>query len=80
MAEGGENCRHFSPLEEQLMREAEEEEVGEEAQIQREKDMASQKLWCAFQDSATAVAHLFRGVCVCLLVIIAALCVCELTE
>ena len=61
MAEGGEGCHHFSPLEEELIREVEEEEAAAEAQIQREKEMASQKLWCAFQDSATAVAHLFRG-------------------
>lgn len=65
MAEGGENCHHFSPLEEQLIREVEEEEATAEAQIQREKEMASQKLWCAFQDSATAVAHLFRGTAKC---------------
>ena len=52
---------NLSPLEEQYILEAEEEEAGVEAQIQREKDLASQKLWCAFQDSATAVAHLFRG-------------------
>lgn len=66
MAEGRDNgSHHLSPLEEQYIREAEEEEVGVEAQIQREKDVASQKLWYSFQDSATAVAHLFRGVCVC---------------
>lgn len=62
MAEGGEDTHQFSPLEEQYIREAEEEGAGEDAQIQREKEMASQKLWCAFQDSATAVAHLFRGI------------------
>ena len=65
MAEGRDDSNscsyHLSPLEEQFIREAEEEEAGVEAQIQREKDMASQRLWYAFQDSATAVAHLFRG-------------------
>lgn len=63
MAEGRDDSHdlHFSPLEEQYIREAEEEEAGAEAQIQREKELASQKLWCGFQDSATAVAHLFRG-------------------
>ena len=65
MAEGRDDSSsscHLTPLEEQYIREAEEEEAGMEAQIQREKDMASQKLWYAFQDSATAVAHLFRGI------------------
>ena len=59
----GQLSHHFSPLEEQYIREAEEdgEDMGVEVQIQREKEVASQKLWCAFQDSATAVAHLFRG-------------------
>ena len=63
MAEGRDDSHssNLSPLEEQYILEAEEEEAGVEAQIQREKDLASQKLWCAFQDSATAVAHLFRG-------------------
>lgn len=67
MAEGRDSgSHHLSPLEEQYIQEAEEEEVGVEAQIQREKDLASQKLWYSFQDSATAVSHLFRGMCVCL--------------
>ena len=63
MAEGRDDghSNNLSPLEEQYILEADEEEAGVEAQIQREKDLASQKLWCAFQDSATAVAHLFRG-------------------
>jgi hypothetical protein len=62
MAEGRDDghSNNLSPLEEQYILEADEEEAGVEAQIQREKDLASQKLWCAFQDSATAVAHLFR--------------------
>ena len=30
-------------------------------QLQAEKELAAQRLWQAFQESATAVAHLFRG-------------------
>ena len=54
---------HLSPQEEEYILEAAEKEVETdiEIQMQREKDLASQKLWCAFQNSATAVAHLFRG-------------------
>ena len=64
MAERGDAGSHLSPLEEQYLREAEEEEGDLDVQLQREKELAAQKLWCAFQDSATAVAHLFRGKCV----------------
>ena len=60
MAEGRDGGSHLSPLEEQYIREAEEEVGDVDAQLQREKEVAAQKLWCAFQDSATAVAHLFR--------------------
>ena len=59
MAEGRDSS-HLSPLEEQYLREAEAD--GDlEQELQREKELASHRLWLAFQDSATAVAHLFRG-------------------
>lgn len=52
----------FTALEEEYIREY--EANGDiDQQLQREKDVASQKLWVSFQDSATAVAHLFRGKC-----------------
>ena len=58
MSEGRE--RGLSPFEEQLFGEA---EGGEDLdqQLNYEKEMAAHRLWVAFQDSATAVAHLFRG-------------------
>ena len=59
MAEGRDS-NYPSPLEEQYFREAEADEDIDQ-QLLREKDLAAQKLWLAFQDSATAVAHLFRG-------------------
>ena len=59
MAEGRDPTL-FSPLEEEYIREYEAD--GDiDQQLHREKDQASQKLWISFQDSATAVAHLFRG-------------------
>ena len=40
----------------------EEEEGGDiDELLLIEKDLAAQRLWQAFQESATAVAHLFRG-------------------
>ena len=59
MAEGRDNS-YLSPLEEQYIREAEAD--GDlDQQLLRERELAAQRLWLAFQDSATAVAHLFRG-------------------
>ena len=59
MAEGRDGG-YLSPLEEQYIREAEAD--GDlDQQLLREKDLAAQRLWLAFQDSATAVSHLFRG-------------------
>ena len=43
----------------------EEEEGDAEQDLLLEKDIAAQRLWQAFQESATAVAHLFRGTCTC---------------
>ncbi len=59
MAEGRE-AGFFSPLEEQFLKES---EAGEDLdqQLLIEREMAAHKLWVSFQDSATAVAHLFRG-------------------
>lgn len=61
MAEGrGDPPTIFTPLEEEYIREY--EDIGDnDQQLLRDKDIASQKLWVSFQDSATAVAHLFRG-------------------
>jgi len=60
MAEGRDS-NYLSPLEEQYIQEAEAD--GDiDQQLLRERELASQKLWLAFQDSATAVAHLFRGI------------------
>lgn len=59
MAEGRDR-EFLSPLEEQYIQEVEAD--GDlDQQLLREKDLAAQRLWAAFQDSATAVAHLFRG-------------------
>lgn len=49
---------NLTPLEEQYIRE--EEEGDAEQDLLLEKDIAAQRLWQAFQESATAVAHLFR--------------------
>lgn len=38
-----------------------EEEGDAEQELAVEKDIAAQRLWQSFQESATAVAHLFRG-------------------
>ena len=60
MAEGRGDSSIFTPLEEEYIREYEAD--GDiDQQLRRDKDVASQKLWVSFQDSATAVAHLFRG-------------------
>ena len=60
MAEGRGDSSIFTPLEEECIREYEAD--GDiDQQLRRDKDIASQKLWVSFQDSATAVAHLFRG-------------------
>lgn len=50
----------LSPLEEQFIQESETDEDIDQ-QLVREREMAAHKLWVAFQDSATAVAHLFKG-------------------
>ncbi|XP_003387671.1 PREDICTED: UPF0472 protein C16orf72 homolog [Amphimedon queenslandica] len=57
MAEGGREM--LSPLEEQYIRE-QEAEVDADDLLATEKDLAAQRLWLSFQESATAVAHLFR--------------------
>lgn len=59
MAEGREPS-FLTPLEEQFIQES---EAGEDLdqQLLREREIAAHRLWVAFQDSATAVAHLFRG-------------------
>ena len=61
MAESRDNrdSNFLSPLEEQLIQESEAD--GDlEQQLLTEKELVAQRLWIAFQDSATAVAHLFR--------------------
>lgn len=63
MAESRDNrdSNFLSPLEEQLIQESEAD--GDlEQQLLTEKELVAQRLWIAFQDSATAVAHLFRGI------------------
>ena len=75
MAEGWDTS-YLSPQEEQYIRESDAD--GDlDQQLQLEKELAAHKLWMAFQDSATAVAHLFRGKIVCLveLMLIASLCI-----
>lgn len=52
----------LSPLEEQFIQESEADEDIDQ-QLLREREMAAHRLWVSFQDSATAVAHLFRGQC-----------------
>ncbi len=59
MAEGREQS-YLSPLEEQILQDADCEE-DLDLQLLREREAATQRLWAGFQDSATAVAHLFRG-------------------
>ena len=59
MAEGRETG-YLSPLEEQFLQESETDEDLDQ-QVLRERELAAHKLWVAFQDSATAVAHLFKG-------------------
>lgn len=44
-----------------FFREQEEEGDADEL-LAFEKDVAAQRLWQSFQESATAVAHLFRGI------------------
>ena len=61
MAEGRDSGNLLSPLEEQYLHESEPNDDDLELQLHREKELASQKLWQTFQESATAVAHLFRG-------------------
>ena len=39
-----------------------ENEPDLESQVQSERDLATQKLWHLFQNSATAVAQLFKGI------------------
>lgn len=60
MAEGRDSGNLLSPLEEQYLHESEPNDDDLELQLHREKELASQKLWQTFQESATAVAHLFR--------------------
>lgn len=61
MAEGRDPGNLLSPLEEQYLHESEPNDDDLELQLHREKELASHKLWQTFQESATAVAHLFRG-------------------
>lgn len=78
MAEGRDGS-YLSPLEEQYIREAEAD--GDlDQQLLREKDLAAQRLWLAFQDSATAVSHLFRGRALCALLFPAIVCACASTD
>ena len=59
MAEGRESG-FLSPLEEQFIQESEAD--GDiDQQLLRERELAAHRLWVSFQDSATAVSHLFRG-------------------
>lgn len=53
----------LSPLEEQFIQESEADEDIDQ-QLLHEREVAAHRLWVSFQDSATAVSHLFRGVCV----------------
>lgn len=59
MAEGREQS-YLSPLEEQILHESDSNEDLDQ-ELLREREIATHRLWVAFQDSATAVAHLFRG-------------------
>ena len=59
MAEGREPS-YLSPLEEELLQESEVDDDLDQ-QLLMERDVSAHRLWVAFQDSATAVAHLFRG-------------------
>lgn len=59
MAEGRESS-YLSPLEEEFLQDFEANEDIDQ-QLLSEKEVAAHKLWVAFQDSATAVAHLFKG-------------------
>jgi len=59
MAEGREQS-FLTPLEEQILQGADCEEDLDD-QLLREREAATHRLWTGFQDSATAVAHLFRG-------------------
>ena len=58
MAEGREQS-YLTPLEEQILQGADCEDLDD--QLLREREAATHRLWTGFQDSATAVAHLFRG-------------------
>ena len=60
MAEGREPG-FLSPLEEQFIQESEADEDIDQ-QLLRERELAAHRLWVSFQDSATAVSHLFRGI------------------
>lgn len=51
---------YLTPLEEQFIQESEADEDIDQ-QLMRERELAAHRLWVSFQDSATAVAHLFRG-------------------
>ena len=59
MAEGREQV-FLTPLEEQILQDSDCDEDLDQ-QLLREREAATHRLWVAFQDSATAVAHLFRG-------------------
>lgn len=65
MAEGSweremKETNFLSPAEEGYIREVEEQGDADQ-QLVLEKELAAQRLWQCFQESATAVAHLFRG-------------------
>lgn len=64
MAESRDPSAFLSPLEEQFIQESEADEDIDQ-QLLHEREIAAHRLWASFQDSATAVSHLFRGVCMC---------------
>lgn len=55
------DCSEESWLEEQCHREINAQHDEHERDYVRNRDSALSNVWGAFQDSATAVAHLYRG-------------------
>ena len=64
MADGGEDCsdwlRSWNQFEQQCVEEVEGEGNMEE-RLAGEREDVAQKLWLSFQNSATAVAQLYKG-------------------
>jgi len=54
---------HLSPWEKKCLDEWEKESILED-RLQAENERSSQKMWQSFQNSATAVSRLFKGVLV----------------